>query len=420
MITPGRRLGLLLWLFASTILSGCWDRIEVNDLAIVQGVALDLAPDGLIEVTTSIAVPARITPPGATGGGGQTGPPATNKSATGRTITEAFTRLQEKLSRRLFWAHNAVLLIGEDLAREGVGSALDFFTRNRQPRMNTTIAVTTGPAKDVLATTLPIELNVPIGIQEIERLRHAPFVDLLTFLRLLHSEGIEPTTGLVHVVTGGVTEPGFLQMPDDPASDPSQPGVFGAAIFKGDRLVALLSEQDARSLLLIRGELGFIYVTVPIGSDSWIGLSLVRYRNRIVPRNKDGRLVIELHLSLQANLQDNGAGLDADDFAVIEMIEEELRKTIERRIREALDKLQAELGVDAPGFGAAIKRRMPELWRELHANWDEIYPTIPVDIHVEASVLRTGMTNMPQAFINERVIGAERLREILRGEGTAE
>src|SRR5690606_11923262 len=95
------RPALIVALVLSLVLGGCWDRIEVNDLAIVQGVALDRASGGMIEVTVSVAVPARITPPGATGGGGQTGPPATNQSATGRTVSEAFNSLQNNLSRRL-------------------------------------------------------------------------------------------------------------------------------------------------------------------------------------------------------------------------------------------------------------------------------------------------------------------------------
>src|SRR5690606_10571449 len=77
------------------------------------------------------------------------GPPATNKSATGRTVSEAQTRLQKMLSRQLFWAQNAVILIGEDLAREGVADVLDFFTRSTQPRLNTALAVAVGRAKDV-------------------------------------------------------------------------------------------------------------------------------------------------------------------------------------------------------------------------------------------------------------------------------
>ena len=39
------------------LLSGCWDQKELNDLALIDGVGIDKAKDGQVEVTVSIAVP---------------------------------------------------------------------------------------------------------------------------------------------------------------------------------------------------------------------------------------------------------------------------------------------------------------------------------------------------------------------------
>ena len=88
--------------------------------------------------------------------------------------------------------------------------------------------------------------------------------------------------------------------------------------------------------------------------------------------------------------------MDTDDLAVIEMLEEELGKTVERSIRLTLDKLQHELNVDAPGFGAAVSRRLPGVWKQVQTLWSEIFPTLPVEINVRASILRSGLTNAPR------------------------
>lgn len=399
-------------------LTGCWDRIEVNDLAIVQGIALDHAPDGHVEVTISIPVPSEITPPGATGGGAQLGPPATNKSAVGRTVTEAVIRLQEKLSRRIYWAHNAVILIGEDLARDGIGPVLDFFTRNRQSRLNSVIAVTTGKARDVLASTLPVELNVPTGIQEMERLHLAPFADVKTFLQMMLGEGIEPTTSLVHVVTGGAPQPGTLQLPSGQQSerDPAQPAVFGAAVFKGDRLVTMLSEREAAGILFAKGQFGPLFIPVSVDQDRWVGMRLLRYTSRYRPRLEGDQLRMEVHVSVEAELLENKAGVDADDPRVIKLLERELEKTIGATIRSTVTKMQDEAQADIFGFGAAVRRRLPTLWREISASWDEIFARLPVDIEVKAAILRTGLTNRPQPLTRGEVLSAERLAELLREE----
>ena len=49
-----KRILLLLSICASILfLSGCWDRVEVNDLAIVTGTAIDKSDDNQIEASPS-------------------------------------------------------------------------------------------------------------------------------------------------------------------------------------------------------------------------------------------------------------------------------------------------------------------------------------------------------------------------------
>ena len=203
-----------------------------------------------IEVTASHRVPARISPPGRLGQRSN-GPPATTIRYR-RTVSSLAGRRSSPGESS--GAHNSMILIREDLAREGIASALDFYTRNRQPRLTRPSRSRWATPAIFLATTLPISSSVPIGIQETGRLQLFPFVDVLGFLRLLHREGIEPVTGLVHVVTGGAPEPGTLEMPEGPDRDPKQPAVYGAAIFNHDRLVGLLTEEEAQGLIFIRGE----------------------------------------------------------------------------------------------------------------------------------------------------------------------
>src|SRR5690606_37549832 len=122
-------------------------------------------------------VPANVTPPGSPGGGGQE-PATTTKAAVGRTVMEAVTRLQEKTSRRLFWAHNGIILIGDDLPRRGVVPVLDFFSRHRQPRLRAQVVVAPRRAEDLLATWAPVEADVPAAMRELGMQRTGLMTDL--------------------------------------------------------------------------------------------------------------------------------------------------------------------------------------------------------------------------------------------------
>ncbi|HWI53988.1 MAG TPA: Ger(x)C family spore germination protein, partial [Symbiobacteriaceae bacterium] len=130
-----RRL-LLPLLGALLLLTGCWSRVEVNDLAIVSLVGIDRTPEGEIELWINVVVPARAGgAPGAGAPTGQPGNPFIMLNARGKTILHAATRLQRQLPRRLFWAHARVILLGERLARDGSLPAVDFLTRHRELRL---------------------------------------------------------------------------------------------------------------------------------------------------------------------------------------------------------------------------------------------------------------------------------------------
>ena len=89
-------LGLLC--VAAGILSGCWDRVEVNDLALVNAAAFDAVPGGGDSVTVQVVVPKNLQAAGGTGpqsgGQGGGGPVVAVVSGTGRSIADAVSRIQ--------------------------------------------------------------------------------------------------------------------------------------------------------------------------------------------------------------------------------------------------------------------------------------------------------------------------------------
>ncbi|GJM76942.1 hypothetical protein HMSSN036_91580 [Paenibacillus macerans] len=60
---------LLTLVLIPVLLTGCWDRIEVNDIAFVLGSSTD-REDGLIRSTVQIALPSQLGGAGSQGGGG--------------------------------------------------------------------------------------------------------------------------------------------------------------------------------------------------------------------------------------------------------------------------------------------------------------------------------------------------------------
>jgi len=79
-------------------------------------------------------------------------------------------------------------------------------------------------------------------------------------------------------------------------------------------------------------------------------------------------------------------------------VESELVRSLNRRLAQvirndmemAIAKAQ-ELRADIFGFGYSIYRTRYRDWTRLEDRWDEIFPKVPVELDVEASIRRTGL-----------------------------
>ena len=77
-------------------------------------------------------------------GGGTSAKSTYVVAATGVTIIDAMTMLQKKLSRKIFWGQLKVLIIGENLAKEGFHKHIDFIARHPQLRLRTYVFISKG------------------------------------------------------------------------------------------------------------------------------------------------------------------------------------------------------------------------------------------------------------------------------------
>lgn len=104
-------LRLLLALLIPLLLSGCWERKELNEIAFVLGMGLDKSESGY-KVTMQVVIPSSISSQTAGGAGGGGGVPVVVSSFTVPTIYEADRQYTLISSRTSYKGHIRVLVIG--------------------------------------------------------------------------------------------------------------------------------------------------------------------------------------------------------------------------------------------------------------------------------------------------------------------
>lgn len=130
-------------------LTGCWNRVELNELWVSAATGVDTTDDGQWIVSYQIIVPSAITS-GTGGSGGSSQPASYVFSVKAKTFNQAWSYSTMDSSRRIYIAHNRVIYIGKKAAEKGLDHLVDFYLRNTEARELVTMVITEGLASDIL------------------------------------------------------------------------------------------------------------------------------------------------------------------------------------------------------------------------------------------------------------------------------
>ena len=377
---------LLLGVITVFLLTGCWNRIEVNDIAIVTAIGLDLVEENMIRLTLQVAIPTKLGPAGASSGGGKDRSTFVI-SEKGVTVSEAYRKLQMKLSRRVFFSQSRVLLISESLARKGIFNIIDFYTRFHQPRMNSFIMFTEGAASEVIKNMPNLESVSAEETKELAKLSVGLKVYVRDFLNMLLTDGLEPYAPqykLTSVEVDTENESGKIQ------------AINGAAVFKKDKLIGWMDETETRGILWLRNEIegGVITIKVPKEKGGGnISLDIIRSKTKILPHHDHGQMKITVNVTSEMSAIENTSKLVLFNPKVIEEIQKNIEKEIKGRIQLVVNKAQKDFQSDIFGFGQAVYREYPKAWNTFYKkNWNHEFSQVEVNIKSKVYVRRIGLS----------------------------
>lgn len=372
-----RRRLLPLLLAVSFLLSGCWDRIEVVDLAIITAAGLDPAEEG-VRLTVGVVVPHLLQGgPGGGGGGGGQRRPAVFYTATGKSVTEATGRIQARLARRIFWSHLRFLVLSEEYARMGVSKELDFWSRDREPRPSMQVLVTPGSAQDLLTVQPKLERLLSEAIREKVHYGLHTKITFREFMEAVRS----PYEGAISPVVE--VFPGVGDGPDAV--------VTGLAAFKGGKLVGRLDLKESETLLWLRNqsERGIVTAAVPGGGEA--SMQVVRTTTQLRPVRSGSKLRMEIHIRNEGDLVEATAPLALEKEAAVTQVQALMEREARTRMEQVIKRAQQEWGVDLLRFGDAVRRRYPADWESgLQKRWADEFPRVEVSLAIQLFVRRTG------------------------------
>jgi len=384
MLANGRRTApALLTLFVcALLLSGCWNSREVNDLAIITAAGLDLNEDGHIELSVKIYLTSSSSD---SAGSQMSGQPDGNKgtsvvrSVTGINMADAASRLQKKISRKVFWGQTDVFLFGERMARAGLEEPLDFLLRHTASRERAHVFVSESTAKNVLLLSPPIERSVADTLIAMAEKQTGLNITMMDLAQMLISKSKAAVLPIVLITSGQGEQESF-------------PYIQGVAAIKNGRMIGQMNENATRGVMWLRNEIRQATVTVsPEQSDGYVSLHLHRNHTRLIPKIEGGRWIMTVRITGQDDVVENTTDLDLSVPDHIGKVEKELEKVVNTRVKMALELAQKEYNADIFQFADTFYRKYPKIWEANADRWDEIFPEVEVRLETDMRIARPGL-----------------------------
>ncbi|WP_393960330.1 Ger(x)C family spore germination protein [Priestia megaterium] len=390
---------LLLMMTITVLLSSCWSKKELTDLAIVSAIGIDKTKDGRYHLTLQIINPGNVAGGMQGGGGGTQSPPVTIYSASGDNIVEASRRASSKISRRLYYAHANLIVIGEKLAREnGLNPLIDAMDRDPEFRNTATMVIANhSTAADFVKTLTPVDkipANKVLKTLEFTQREWGENIKLTLqeVIKKLRSPGEQTIVGGFRVV-GNHKQAQMLENLQKSAPEATL-RASGIAVLKQGKLVDWLYGEKARGTIWILDKIQGTDINIDWGGEKEaIAYQTVRQKTQISAQVKNGQPYISVHARVEGDIAEIEVPVDITNPKVITKIEQLLRTEIEKELKKAIEHAQKNKA-DIFGFGEVVHHSRPNQWKKIKSEWSDVYfPKLKVDITVEAYVRRAGLRN---------------------------
>jgi len=366
-------------------LSGCWDRVEINDLAFVTASGVDKEDENKFRVSCQIPLPGAMGGAGSSGGGGGTGgdKPYYIDSAVGRNIREANDSLQQRMSRRLYFAHRRVIVIGEDLAKTGFHKSLDVILVQPQSRLSTFMLISSGKAIDVLNSSPHLEQLPAEAIREMTK--NSLDITVKEVIQDIDRPGKDPVVPIVDVVK---TQNGKKEEQKDEVE------LKSFAILKNDQYKFETNPEETLGVIWLKEKMAGKSITFTVSDKDEVNVEVARESLNVVHEMKNGVPTFTLYLKAATILNQNEKNLRVEKPEVYNDLKRKLDKTIENQVTAVLEKSMAE-GIDLYGFGWFLFRTQNKLWmKQWEDSWDEILKDLEVTVKVDSDIRRMSNTGI--------------------------
>lgn len=377
----GRRIKTLLLILLISLYpflsGGCWNYREIDDMAIIAGVAVDKGEEHRYLVTMEVV---ELT------GGTEAELLARVISVEGDSMFDAVRNVISYIGKKAYWSHAKIVIVSQAIARDGLVKVIDWFSRDTETRENIYLLVSKeDTAKEIFdgkpVTSEVLSFQLDRMLENQKNLGKAPSSDLREFNNIISAEGASPVAPAISLRN---------------IDGKKRAEIMGAAIFKSDRLIGFLDAKDTQTMLLIQNKIkgGVIFSGEKV-ENTFVTLEIFKSKSKIKPIVDGDNISMEININLELAIDELDNIGDVITQEGRKKLDQQIENLINNRVTKLIKDVQAKYNSDIFGFGTKLYRDKPRVWKKISASWEEELEDIKVNVNTKVKIINSAQLAKP-------------------------
>lgn len=366
---------LVLCMVLLLVAPGCSRVNQLNERLIVNGIGVDIE-DGAYVVTTHVFDPEKAS------AGGEQSQDVVVATGRGRSVLDAFHSIILQSGKEPLYSQNLVLIVGEEVAKQGLNNVIDFFIRYYESRPSVALFVARGmSAREImnsknegdLITAKVIENLATSGQIATEESRS----NILSLVNRMQDESSDGYMIALNMYEDG--DGNAILYAD------------GVGVLKGDKLAGYLTFEETIGFLLLTGDAENAIIVVPVEGVGNVSFSLTKADTTIEAKVENDLPVYDVSIHAQLDLYEIDGNLHQRySLEVVDEMEKAAEKAIYDLCTQTAEKVIREYQSDIFRFGRRLMQAQPEYFKTKRDDWVSTYVQSTVRLSVAASIQREG------------------------------
>lgn len=387
---------VIILILICTLLTGCWDKVEIERRSFISTIAVDVGesiedeeelkkfrPNELfpeedfkkLSVTYGFPNISELKP-------GE-GSSATENSITteGFSMEDCVTKLASKISRGIYEGHSKLLILSDRIMNhpETVKEIFDYFERNPGINRMMLVVIGKGSVENYVKFQPSMEKNIETYITRLMesgvrnfRFTTVTFNDIMVSLYKDHNAVI-PT----------------IEFDKD---NNKQINIVGTALINDYKLEGYLTLEEDATLELLKGKVKGGRESIVMEGHP-IDFQVTEAKRKIkLYEDQSNKLTFKIDINLEGQLREHYVGKEVFSENELNKIQSDFNDIIERKCEKTARILKEQYTIDAMGLREYVEKFHPKLYKKIKDNWDEVYKNSVIDIVINTNIRRIGIT----------------------------